>query len=97
MKTVLSMSIPRVHLNVTRDQILKVFYKLNFGKISRVDIVHKKTINGEEYKRVFLHYTEWNNHERALNAKDRLLSGKDIKIVYDFPWFWKISLNKFSK
>ena len=97
MKRVLSMCIPRVNLNVTRDQILKVFYKLNFGKIERVDIVHKKTLKGEEYKRVFLHYTEWNIHERADFVKDRLLSGKDIKVVYDFPWYWKISLNKSDK
>jgi len=97
MKRVLSMCIPRVHLNVTRDQILKVFYKLNFGKIERVDIIHKKTLKGEEYKRVFLHYTVWDTHERADFVKDRLLSGKDIKVVYDFPWYWKISLNKSDK
>ena len=97
MNCVLSMCIPRVHMNVTRAQILKVFYKLNFGKIDRVDIVHKKTLKGEPYKCVFLHYTEWNSHEPADFAKNRLLSGKDIKIVYDFPWYWKISLNKSDK
>jgi hypothetical protein len=24
-------------------------------------------------------------------ARERLLEGKDIKIVYDDPWFWKVS------
>ena len=24
-------------------------------------------------------------------ARDRLLEGKEIKIVYDDPWFWKVS------
>ena len=97
MKRVISMCIPRVHMTVTRAQILQVFYKLNFGKIDRVDIVLKKSLKGEEYKRVFLHYTEWNTHERAEFVKERLTSGKDIKVVYDFPWYWKISLNKSDK
>jgi len=97
MKRVISMCIPRVHVNVTRAQILKVFYKLNFGKIDRVDIIHKKTLKGDEYKRVFLHYIEWNMHDQAVFVKERLSSGKDIKVVYDFPWYWKISLNKSDK
>ena len=26
--------------------------------------------------------------------KDKFLLGKVVKIVYDFPWFWKCSLYK---
>jgi hypothetical protein len=27
-------------------------------------------------------------------ARDRLLAGKELKIVYDDPWFWKVSAYK---
>jgi hypothetical protein len=30
-------------------------------------------------------------NENADAARGRLLNGKDIKIIYDDPWFWKIS------
>ena len=29
----------------------------------------------------------WPNGERSTMLKDRLLSGKDIKVVYNQPWF----------
>ena len=92
-----SICIPRINNNVTKGDIINVFNKLDFGKIDRIDIVHKKSAKGEEYKRAFIHFHHWNTHDFALTAKERLLSGKDIKIVYEFPWFWKISANKWDK
>jgi hypothetical protein len=92
-----SICIPRVHNNICKSDIITVFNKLDFGKIDRVDIIHKKSPKGQEYKRVFIHFHKWNHHEYAVKAKERLLSGKDIKVVYDFPWFWKISANKWDK
>jgi hypothetical protein len=92
-----SICIPRIQNNITKSDILSVFQKLNFGKIDRIDIINKKSSRGEEYKRVFIHFHYWNENDHALNAKERLLAGKDIKIVYEFPWFWKISANKWDK
>ena len=89
-----SICIPRVSPNVTKSQILKIFQKLDFGKIEKVDIVSKKGHKGEDFKRIFLHFHCWNDHDFATSTRERLLSGKDIKIVYDFPWFWKASALK---
>lgn len=89
-----SICIPRVHRDITKSHILQIFHKLDFGKIEKVDIIYKKGYKGEEYKRIFLHFKSWNNHEFAVNNRERLLSGKDLKIVYDFPWFWKASALK---
>ena len=44
--------------------------------------------------RIFVHINKWYNTENAFIAKERLLNGKDIKIIYDDPWFWKISVYK---
>jgi hypothetical protein len=44
--------------------------------------------------RIFIHINKWYNTDNANIAKERLLNGKDIKIIYDDPWFWKISVYK---
>jgi len=51
---------------------------------------------GDKFQRVFIHI-DWNNGEVASRARTRLLTGKEIKIIYDDPWFWKISANRASK
>ena len=83
--------IPRVYPNVTESRIRKVFDDLDMGILERVDIVSKKSVKGENFNRVFVHFKRWNNSENANITRERLLNGKDIKIIYDDPWFWKIS------
>jgi DNA helicase IV len=87
----MSLCIPRVSSTVKRDYIQQVFDKFGFGKISKIDMVCKKM---EKHQRVFIHFQTWNNSARAIRAKEILDSGKDIKIVYDSCWFWKVSLNR---
>jgi hypothetical protein len=61
------------------------------GALERIDIVSKTSDKGEKFNRVFVHFKRWNSSSNANTARERLLNGKDIKIVYDDPWFWKIS------
>ena len=91
-----SLCIPRIFENVTQQYIQNIFEQLNLGKINRVDIINRKTEKGQQYKRVFIHFHKWNTNDDSINARHRLLSGKDIKIVYDNPWFWKVSANKWD-
>ena len=39
----------------------------------------------------------WPDNERSEMLKDRLLSGQDIKVVYNEPWFWKCSASRVPK
>jgi hypothetical protein len=89
-----SMCIPRVYPNISEGRIRKIFDELNIGVIDRVDIVSKTTEKGERFNRVFIHMDRWFNNSNASVARERLLGGKDIKVVYDDPWFWKISAYK---
>ena len=89
-----SLCIPRVDLHFTKDQIYNVFQKLNFGKLDHIDIIHKKSTKGDEYKCIFIHFKYWYNNEKCVKIKERMLSKNDIKIIYEFPWFWKIYINK---
>ena len=89
-----SMCIPRVYPNITEGRIRKIFDELNIGVIERVDIVSKTTEKGERFNRVFIHMDRWFHNSNASVARERLLGGKDIKIIYDDPWFWKVSAYK---
>jgi hypothetical protein len=57
-------------------------------------VIQKQNEKGEKFKRVFVHIKEWLQHSDAQKAKERLLAGKELKIVYDDPWFWKVAVNK---
>ena len=88
------MCIPRVYPNISEGRIRKIFDELNIGVIDRVDIVSKATEKGEKFNRVFIHMDRWFHNSNASVARERLLGGKDIKIIYDDPWFWKVSAYK---
>ena len=86
-----SLCIPRVFPNIDEKRIRKIFYELQLGTIERIDIINKKTEKGENFNRVFIHFNSWYNNANANQVRERLLNGKDIKIIYDDPWFWKVS------
>ena len=90
-----SLCIPRVSNHFDANKIRSVFEDVNLGRIDKIDIVERRNpSNGEVYKRVFIHFQKWYQNERAQNARTRLIEGKDIKIVCDNPWFWRVSANK---
>ena len=92
-----SLCIPRVVLNINEKQIRNIFDELNMGIIERIDIVNKTTTKGEKFNRVFIHFACWFETENANAALDRLMNGKEIKIMYDDPWFWKASASYVKK
>lgn len=83
--------IPRVYPNISETRIRRIFEDLNMGTLERIDMVSKQSDRGERFNRVFVHFRRWNDSENACVARERLLNGKEIKIIYDDPWFWKIS------
>jgi hypothetical protein len=89
-----SLCIPRVYPNIDERRIRKTFDDLNLGIIERVDIVRKTTDKGEKCNRVFIHFSRWFNSRNADTARERLLNGQDIKVIYDDPWFWKVAAYK---
>ena len=86
-----SLCIPRVYPNISEARIRKIFDELALGSIDHLDIISKTTEKGEKFNRVFIHFRRWYTDGNAGVARERLLNGKDIKIIYDDPWFWKVS------
>ena len=86
-----SLCIPRVFPNIDEKRIRRIFDDLALGEIQAIDFVSKKTEKGESFNRIFVHFKRWFNNKNADTARERLLDGKEIKIIYDDPWFWKVS------
>lgn len=91
-----SLCIPRVFANIDEHRIRRIFEDLDIGVISRVDIVRGKPCSNvkDQHNRVFIHFHRWYNTMSAESARERLLNGQDLKVIYDDPWFWKVSAYK---
>ena len=89
-----SMCIPRTFVNITRSHVYKTINDLNLGVIDHIDMVRRKNEKGEEFQRVFIHFSKWYSNSVADRARTLLLSGKEVKVIYEDPWFWKISANR---
>ena len=88
-----SICVPRVFTNVSMSYISNIFHRdLKLGKIRKIDIVSN---NGDKkFKKVFIHFDHWYDGDQNNAIKNKLLDGKLIKLVHDYPWYWKCALNK---
>lgn len=92
---VYSICIPRVFKNITEKRIRAILYSLKFGFVERVDMVPKTNKKGDEFWRVFVHFSSWNERSRdATQVREKLDQDQHVKIVYDNPWFWMISKSR---
>jgi len=89
-----SLCIPRVFQNITKERVAYVFKSLDLGEIDHIDMVPRTSENGDKFQRVFIHFKQWSTSDEAVRARGRVLGGKEIKVIYDDPWFWKISANR---
>ena len=94
-----SIYINYVYENITRERIIETFTEVFAGEyIERVDMVRKtNTETEEEYFSVFIHLTTWPTGQAFQNIRQKLIDGKDFKLVYDSPWFWKCCASKMPK
>ena len=94
-----SICIPRVSLSISKESILSVLNHFELGQISCIDTVQRnaETEFSTGYQKVFIHFHKWSETPFAMQIRSRLLSGKEVKIIYDSPWFWKLSANKSKK
>ena len=86
-----SICIPRVFPNIKELRIRKIFEDLNMAEIACIDIIEKTTEKGEKFNRVFIHFNQWYSNREAVIARERLSEGKEVRIIYDDPWFWKVT------
>lgn len=95
-----TLCISRTHKNIRQERIFAVLRQLNLGWVGKIDIVQKKNVEKnpdgtettKEFVRVFIHFTKWftNNHQTQ-QFLERLDSEGFVHIIYDEPWFWKVT------
>jgi len=87
-----SLCIPRTHANIRRERVFAVFRTLNLGWIGRIDVIPKKDANGNDFVRVFIHFTKWFNNSQTREFLAQLDdSTSPVHVVYDEPWYWKVT------
>ena len=99
-----SICIPRVFANITEARVLAILRNLDLGEVERVDMIQRENANGDKFQRVFIHFVEWYDttedgqpNANAIEVRQRLLKGTEVKVVYDDPWFWKLSASKVAR
>jgi hypothetical protein len=95
-----TLCISRTHKNIRQERIFAVLRQLNLGWVGKIDIVQKKNVEKnpdgtettKEFVRVFIHFTKWfTNNRQTQQFLERLDSEGFVHIVYDEPWFWKVT------
>jgi len=83
----ISLYIPRVFKNISGKRIEGIFHSLRIGKVRAVNFTPKVGKHGH-YNSVSVHFDYWYDNVAARNFQERVIAGKEARIVYDDPWFW---------
>lgn len=94
----LSLYIPHVFANVTKETIMDTFEDQGIGKVKEIDFVEKMDKNGKIYNTAFIHFEQWYDSIITINFQERVKNpNKEARIVYNDPWFWVCFENKGKK
>ena len=93
----MSIYIPRVFGNIGEKKIKNVFESNNIGRVNHVDLVAKMGKDHKIYHSAYVNFEEWYNNVASRNIQEKLNADKEVKIVYDDPWYWTVYKNKTKK
>jgi len=87
--------IPYVFENIGEKRIEGIFKDLDIGTVNRIDLVptQNQAPNGSKVNRVFIHLN-WKIDADTDKIRTKLLCGKEVKVLYDGKYFWKISASR---
>jgi transketolase len=89
----LSLFIPRVFSNISKERIINTFESNNIGKIKNVDFV----AISHNCNKVYVHFEYYYETTASRNFIYRIQVEGTAKLVYDDPWFWIVLENKSIK
>ena len=92
--------IPRVFLNISKENIAEVFDKLDLAIVDKIDFVRKQGKNGP-YNAVYIHLKYWLSTDASRRFRDKLFSSEGAstgastgaKLMYEDPWYWVVLPN----
>lgn len=87
--TVMSLYVPHVFGNVTKEMMIKTIEFQGLGKVNKIDFVEKMGKNGKTYNSAFVHFECWYDNISSDHFQERVKNpDKEARIVYKDPWFW---------
>jgi|TARA_Y100000992_G_C21169369_1_gene445080 hypothetical protein len=86
----LSLYIPRVFSQITKEEIIEIFNNLEIGQVSNIDFVPREDKNtGQAYNIAFIHFSKYYDNIISKNFQNKVKSQEEqAKIVYDDPNYW---------
>lgn len=92
----ISLYIPHVFPNITRETIEKAFQYI--GSIKDIDFILKMNQEGKQYYAVYIHFSFWYQSEVAYDFQNQILNrAEGAKLYYENRWYWIVLENKAQK
>ena len=83
----LSLFIPHVFPNFTKEYIVKAFEKV--GNVNIVDMITKTDRDGKEYNAVYVHFNSWSENEHTKRITKDIDNYGSSRFYYgDNMWYW---------
>ena len=86
--TFITLVIPWAEKWQTRQEIEDIFRALDWGHISKVDIIPRTT--KRPHNTVYIHFSRWFDDHCAKTAYNNFMKGNYIKVFYNSTYFWKV-------
>ena len=97
----MSLYIPHVFPNFTKEDVTKAFEDNCIGKVKNIDFVAKITYKegvAKLYNAAYIHFEEWYDNIVARNFHSRVRDPiKEARLMYEDPWYWVVLENKARK
>jgi len=82
----MSLFIPAVFKNITKERIISAFEKVKLGRVSQVNFIEKN----EKFNSVHIRFSHWNNTDASRIFQEKIKTSEGAKLVYDDPWHWVV-------
>lgn len=93
----ISVYIPHIFANYSKENVAKVFETLKIGKVKNIDFISKMGNDGKPFNAAYIHFEYWYDNISAANFQEKVLHKSPAKLMYDEPWFWLVLENKGKK
>jgi len=99
MENNMSLYIPHVFVNITEERMIHYFQTRQIGKVNHVDFVPKFGKGNKIHHAAYVHFDYWYELQapRNENMQADLEVGKEVRMYYDDPWYWKLYKNETKK
>ena len=102
--TVFTLFLPWVESWHTAENVKATLDALDWGVIAKVDVKVVRSVGGKrEHKKVFVHYSGWNEDEVSVGVRAALEKSvgegekqPELKVFHNETHFWKVRVSRFE-